>query len=61
MKPKTQTKSKKFSASTSNEAEEKANKWLEDFHEEDRSKRTAWNGKDGEFNVGVTGIIRGVE
>ena len=59
MKPKTETKSKTFSASTNNEAEEKANKWLEGFHEEDRSKRTAWNGKDGEFNVRVTGVIRG--
>lgn len=59
MKPKTQTKSKTFSAPTNNEAEERANKWLEGFHEEDRSERTAWNGKDGEFNVRVVGIIRG--
>ena len=59
MKPKTQTESKTFSAPTNNKAEERANKWLENFHAEDRSKRSAWNGKDGEFNVKVTGVIRG--
>ncbi len=51
-----QTESKTFYGKTSNEAEENANKWLEGFLREDRSKRTAWNDAEGNYCVIVEGV-----